>query len=224
MAKSTGTHGEGRRPSSSPKHGLKQIRKAPARVEGQQHQPVSRGSNGVIEQGSYAGVTMTKLGTLAPSLLDGNTPRRPKIGTTGLPDAPNPGNMGEGGVDIPGGGTFQNKNFPVGSVAHNFKGSNKSSEPGGGNKGPVQDMRSIADRANKLVHGSPTNFSKTIGESDSAGPKPDFVGEVTGVLRAKAEDMPYKLAKSYEKKGQHGTSVNVESMGGAKVPRRLEAA
>jgi hypothetical protein len=225
------THGEGKR-TGFVTHGLKQQRANPVRVRGQQKQPVSQGSNGVEVQGAYAEATLTKPGTHAPSLFDGNT-KMPKqmIPTSALPDAPNPGNMGVGGADIPGGGTFQNKNYPVNSHnAHNFKGGNKSPHApgeyaaGGGNAGPVQEMRNIADRAKRLVYGGPKGFTKTVGEADDAGPNTAFKGEVSGGLRAKAEDMPYRLNKSYEKKGAHGTSVEFKPLGLGKISRPLVAA
>lgn len=237
-------NGEGKRPGAGlkvPKYGLPQTTKPPERVRGQQKQPDARGSNGVVRVGGYAAGydtdAMVGEGTLrtpmthAPNLLDGNT-KMPSvmIPPTGLPDAPNPGNMGEGGDDIPGGGTFQNVNYPATSKqGKNFKSGIKAAEigafsPGGGNNGPIHEMRNVADRAKKLVYGGQTGFTKTVGEADDAGPGTAFKGEDTAVLRAKSEDMPFRLQKSYEKKGPHGTSVDFKPLGLTGVKRPLTAA
>ena len=235
-------NGEGKRPGmeKDPRYGLPQITKPPERVRGQQKQPDARGSNGVVRSGGYAAghdsMATDGMGTLrtpethAPALLDGNTKMPQMIPVTGLPDAPNPGNMGAGGDDIPGGGTFQNTNYPATSKqGKSFKSGIKAAEPGalspgGGNNGPVHEMRGIAERAKKLVYGGQTGFTKAVGEADDAGPGTAFKGEETAGFRAKAEDMPYRLEKSYEKKGPHGTSVDFKPLGLTGVKRPLTAA
>ena len=200
--KSMGENGEGKVEKSSAPRGLKQQNKQRPRFHGQNIPTAGLNpSNSVEESGTYGGATLATPKTHAPALLDGNTKNPKKLPVTGLPDAPNPGNMGTGGKDFESGGTFQNTNYPVGT------GVGIHETPKGGNRGPVHDMRLVAAKAKanldtSFAHKSTSDSSSVNQAADNA--KGNFLGGDTGGNRAKAENNPYNLGSRYEKKGAHG--------------------